>query len=265
MNMSSPNQPAISVLVPMYNEEATVERLCRRVLALPMVSEIIVVDDCSTDGSATIVESIVDDRIRLIRRDQNGGKTAALRTGIEHISQEIVIIQDADLEYDPSEIKYLCEPLWDDVADVVYGSRFLVRRGQRVLYFYHFLGNRLITFLSNLFTNKNMTDVETCYKAFRTFLLKGMPITSRGFGFEIEVTAKICKTPARVYEVPISYYGRTFEEGKKITYRDGLAAIGYIFRYNLFSDKLTREYVRRADAEVRTFWATEGGRGDRKA
>jgi glycosyltransferase involved in cell wall biosynthesis len=234
----------------MYNEEATVESICKKLLAQPFVNEVIVVDDCSTDNSATIVESIHDERLRLVRRESNGGKTAAIVSGLPHLSCDLVIIQDADLEYDPDEIRYLCEPLWNELADAVYGSRFLVRREQRVLYFYHFLGNRLITFISNLFTNKNMTDVETCYKAFRTFLLREMPITSRGFGFEIEVTAKICKTHARVYEVPISYHGRTFEEGKKITFRDGIAALGYILRYNLHKDAATREYINRSNISM---------------
>jgi glycosyltransferase involved in cell wall biosynthesis len=241
--MDTTIKSSLSVLVPMYNEEATVERVCNNLLALSFVDEIIVVDDSSTDKSVAVVEAIRDERLRLIRRDHNGGKTAALCTGLEYVSQDIVVIQDADLEYDPGEIRYLCEPLWNKLADVVYGSRFLVRSEQRVLYFYHFLGNRFITFLSNLFTNKNMTDVETCYKAFRSFLLKDMPITSNGFGFEIEATAKVCKTRARIYEVPISYHGRTFEEGKKITFRDGIAALGYILRYNLFSDQATREYI----------------------
>jgi glycosyltransferase involved in cell wall biosynthesis len=234
----------------MYNEEATVGRVCNNLLALSFVDEVIVVDDCSTDKSAAVVEAIRDERLKLVRRDHNGGKTAALSTGLGYVSQEVVVIQDADLEYDPAEIRYLCEPLWNKLADVVYGSRFLVRKEQRVLYFYHFLGNRFITFFSNLFTNKNMTDVETCYKAFRSFLLKDMPITSSGFGFEIEATAKVCKTRARVYEVPISYHGRTFEEGKKITFRDGFAALWYILRYNLFSDQATREYIRTSDEKL---------------
>ena len=248
--MDKTSKPSLSVVVPLYNEEATVERVCRGLLALSFVGEIIVVDDCSTDNSAAVVAAIDDERLKLVRRDSNGGKTAALTTGFPHITHDIVIVQDADLEYDPEEIRYLCQPLWNDLADVVYGSRFLVRREQRVLYFYHFLGNRLITFVSNLFTNKNMTDVETCYKAFRTFLLKDMPITSRGFGFEIEVTAKVSKTRARVFEVPISYHGRTFEEGKKITFRDGIAALGYIFRYNIFKDEATRDYIRRSNARL---------------
>src|SRR5690606_5555535 len=156
--------------------------------------------------------SVTDERLTYIKHEFNQGKTAAIKTALSHVEGEIVLIQDADLEYDPDEIVFVCEPIWNDKADVVYGSRFLVRKASRVLYFYHFLANKFLTFFSNLFTNKNMTDIETCYKAFRSPLLTNMPITSSGFGFEVEVTANIAKTNARIFETPISYYGRTYEE-----------------------------------------------------
>lgn len=238
---------SVAVIMPVFNEQDTVDHVCREVLELPFVNEVIVVDDASSDLSWQKLQKIEDDRIRCLQHAENLGKTAAILTALEHVNSDIVVIQDADLEYDPEEIEHLCQPIWDDRADVVYGSRFLVRRASRVLYFYHYLGNRMITFWSDMLTNKNMTDVETCFKAFRTALIKPMPIASRRFGFEVEVTAKICKTRARIFETPISYYGRTYEQGKKITYRDGIAALWYIFRYNLFADSNTRRYVEEAN------------------
>jgi glycosyltransferase involved in cell wall biosynthesis len=175
-----------------------------------------------------------DDRIRIFTHEVNQGKGAALRTGFEQVNSDIVIIQDADLEYDPAEIEHIVQPILNGQADVVYGSRFLVRRASRVLYFYHFIANKFLTFLSNLLTNLNMTDVETGYKALRGDIIRNMVIVSTGFGFEIEVTAKIAKLDAIVYEVPISYYGRTYTEGKKIGVRDAILAFWYIFRFNLF-------------------------------
>ena len=236
-------QSKISVVVPMYNEQATIETVLDQLDILDFVGEIIVVDDGSSDQSVTLTQAHPLKKVKLIKHDKNAGKTAALISGFQAVTLEFIVIQDADLEYDPQELVYVCEPLWNGRADVVYGSRFLVRKAQRVLYFYHYLGNCTITFLSNLFTNKNMTDVETCYKAFRTPLIKDMPIVSEGFGFEIEVTAKISKTNARIYETPISYYGRTFEEGKKITWRDGVAAIWYIIKFNLFVTPDTKGYI----------------------
>jgi glycosyltransferase involved in cell wall biosynthesis len=165
----------------------------------------------------------------------NAGKTAALKFGFARSSGDIVVVQDADLEYDPADIPSLIQPIIEGHADVVYGSRFLVRKAARVLYFYHFLGNRFLTLLSNSFTNLNMTDIETGYKAFRGEIIRNMIITSRGFGFEVEVTAKVAKLKCAVYEVPISYYGRTYEEGKKIGFMDGVAAIWFVFRFNVFS------------------------------
>ena len=205
-------------------------------MLLPQLLEIVIVDDCSTDRSAAVAQSLSDGeaRIRLIRQQRNMGKTAALRSGFAVTRGEIVIVQDADLEYDPEEIPLVITPILEGRAEVVYGSRFLVRKATRVLYFYHYLANKFLTFISNLFTNLNMTDIETCYKAFRGEIIRNMVITSRGFGFEVECTAKVAKLGCAIYEVPISYYGRTYEEGKKIGVRDGLIAFWLIFRFNVF-------------------------------
>ena len=228
---------SLSVVVPVYNEEQTVETLVRQVAAIPNLLEIIVVDDCSTDNTPAILDRLREaiSVVRLERHTRNQGKTAALRTGFVLTPGDGLSVQDADLEYDPTEIAEVVAPIQQGKADVVYGSRFLVRRATRVVYFYHYLFNRGITFLSNVFTNLNMTDVETCYKAFRGEIIRNMIIRSRGFGFEIEVTAKMAKLRCRVYEVPISYYGRTYEEGKKITAIDGVWAFFYVFRYNLLA------------------------------
>ncbi len=226
----------LSIVMPVFNEEATVATVIRRVLdEVPFSLELIIVNDGSTDGSPAILEALARDekRIRLVHQ-KNTGKTAALKRAFEMSQGEIVIVQDADLEYDPAEIIHVVEPIANGHADVVYGSRFLVRRAARVLFYYHFLANHFLTFLSNLLTNLNMTDVETGYKAFRGDIIRNMIIQSSGFGVEIEVTAKIAKLGAVVYEVPISYYGRTYLEGKKIGLRDGLLAIWYVFRFNLF-------------------------------
>lgn len=218
-----------------------------KVLELHFVSEILVVDDGSSDRTREIVSSFEDERIRYIRHERNQGKTAALKTGFKEATGDVVVIQDADLEYDPEELNHVLEPIFQDQADVVYGSRFLVRKAQRVLYFYHFIANKGLTFLSNLFTNKNMTDIETCYKAFRRPLIQDMPIKSSGFGFEVEVTANVSKTKARIYEVPISYYGRTYEDGKKINTWDGIMALFYIFRFNLLPVRSRKNYVTEAN------------------
>jgi glycosyltransferase involved in cell wall biosynthesis len=227
----------LSVIIPAYDEEATIAHVVQQVLRLDAVAEVIVVNDCSRDRTADIVRELegADSRVRLLQHKVNRGKTEALKTGFAEVKGSIVIIQDADLEYDPSEIPAVIQPILDGQADVVYGSRFLVRKASRVLYFYHFLANKLLTFCSNLFTNVNLTDVETGYKAFRADIICNMVITSEGFGFEIEVTAKVAKLGCAIYEVPISYYGRTYEQGKKIGARDGVAAFWYILRYNLFS------------------------------
>ena len=226
----------LSVLIPVYNEEHTVGDIIARVLALgPVVKEVVVVDDGSTDKTADAVREAAagEPRVRFFPQPVNQGKTAAIRRALEECTGEIVIIQDADAEYDPAEIPAVIGPILDGHADVVYGSRFLVRKAARVLYFRHYLANVGLTFLSNLLTNRNMTDIETCYKAFRAEVIKPLVLTSKGFGMEVEITALVCKTKARTYEVPISYYGRSFEEGKKIGLWDGVDALWYIGYYNL--------------------------------
>jgi glycosyltransferase involved in cell wall biosynthesis len=240
--MLRPDAPAptarlLSVVMPAYNEEPTLRESVYAVLDnAPEPLELVLVNDGSSDATGKIADELAreDKRIVVIHHPVNQGKTAALRTGFASTRGDIVIVQDADLEYDPKEIAAVIDPILRDQADVVFGSRFVVRKAARVLYFYHFLANKALTFMSNLFTNVNMTDVETCYKAFRGEIIRNMKITSTGFGFEIEVTAKVCKLKCRLYEVPISYYGRTYEEGKKIGFTDGLAAGWYIIRYNLF-------------------------------
>ena len=225
----------LSVVVPVYNEEQTLAAIVDKLLLVPRLLEIVIVDDCSTDRTAEILAGLSAkySQIQTTRHRKNGGKTEALKTGFRLTRGEIVIVQDADLEYDPQEIPDVIAPILNGHADVVFGSRFLVRKATRVLYFYHYLGNKLLTFLSNLATNINLTDVETCYKAFRGDIIRQMRINSSGFGFEIEVTAKVAKLKCAIYETPISYYGRTYEEGKKITVWDGVAALYYIVRYNL--------------------------------
>lgn len=228
----------LSVIIPVYNEQKTISKVVSKVLQHnPDLHELLVVDDGSQDDTSAIIQrqALKNPKIKYFAHDHNQGKTAALRTGIKASTGNVIVIQDADLEYDPSEIAKLLEPIQEDVADVVYGSRFLVRKATRVLYYHHFFANKCITSLSNIFTNLNMTDVETGYKAFRSQIIKNMRITSSGFGFEIEVTAKLAKLKCRIYEVPISYYGRTYEEGKKIGFKDGLLALFYVFKYNLFT------------------------------
>jgi glycosyltransferase involved in cell wall biosynthesis len=239
----------LSVLVPVYNEERTVAQVLTRVLELgPLLKEVIVVDDGSTDRTADAVRSVAeqDARVRFFALSHNQGKTAAIRRALGEARGDIVIVQDADLEYDPSEIPAVVDPILDGHADVVYGSRFLVRRAARVLYYYHYLANTFLTFLSNLLTNRNMTDIETCYKAFRSEVIKPLALTSRGFGMEVEITALITKTKARTYEVPISYYGRGYEEGKKVGLKDGIMALAYIGFYNVIAPRLPagRRYIR---------------------
>lgn len=235
-NYTSQSPMTLSVVMPAYNEEKTLERVVRKLIAsVPQLSEIIIVDDCSSDGTPEICRALEAalPQVKVARHAKNGGKTEALKTGFALTSGDIVIVQDADLEYDPAEIPLVIQPIIEGYADVVYGSRFLVRKAARVLYFYHYVANKMLTYISNLFTNLNMSDVETGYKAFRGEIIRNMVIVSNGFGFEIEVTAKVAKLGCKVYEVPISYYGRTYEEGKKIGVKDGLAALYFIFRFNL--------------------------------
>jgi glycosyltransferase involved in cell wall biosynthesis len=235
--MENQNHSAcLSVVIPVYNEEETLAVVVEKVLAVPCLLEIIIVDDCSSDRSGAIARRLAESytQVKAVSHAKNSGKTEALKTGLALTTGDIVIVQDADLEYDPTEIHAVIQPILDGYADVVYGSRFLVRKAARVLYYYHFLANKLLVFISNLLTNLNMTDVETGYKAFRAEIIRNMIITSSGFGFEVEVTAKIAKLGCVIYEVPISYYGRTYSEGKKIGFRDGIQALWLTFRFNLF-------------------------------
>ena len=229
----------LSVVTPAYNEAPTLRGVAERVLSLPNLLELVIIDDGSTDGTTEIGESLAAEnaKVSFIRLEQNSGKTSALLAGFAATRGEVVIVQDADLEYDPDEIHHVIGPIVDGKADVVFGSRFMIKRAARVLYFYHYLANKGLTFLSNLLTNLNLSDVETGYKAFRGDIIRSMVIRSKGFGFEIEVTAKVAKLGCPIYEVPISYYGRTYEDGKKIGYTDGLAALWYIVRFNLFCPK----------------------------
>ena len=233
----------VSVLIPLYNEEEFIGELLSRVLQAPVPAgvalEIIVVDDCSTDDSASIVRSFVNrypDRIRLIQHTVNRGKGAAVRNAVQHAEGEIGIIQDADLEYNPAEYPSLLRPILEDRADAVFGSRFVVAGERRVLYFWHALANRILTTLCNMVADINLTDMETCYKAFRLSLVKSIPLRSERFGIEPELTIKLAQRQARIYEVPISYHGRTYEEGKKIGTKDAIQAVFTILRYGFFRD-----------------------------
>jgi len=234
--MSETKSACLSVVIPAYNEETTLTSVVQRMLQVPHLLEIIIVDDCSTDRTGEIARRLALEhpQVRVVRHERNRGKSEALRTGFPLTRGDIVIVQDADLEYDPTDIANVIQPIIEGRADVVYGSRFLVRRATRVLYFYHYLANKFLTFISNLLTNLNMTDVETGYKAFRGDIIRNMIITSDGFGFEVEVTAKVAKLGCAIYEVPISYYGRTYEEGKKISLKDGIQAFWLVLRFNLF-------------------------------
>jgi glycosyltransferase involved in cell wall biosynthesis len=225
----------VSVVVPAYNEAATVDAAVRRLRSLPLRLEVIAVNDASTDETAAILDRLQTAGIldRVIHHPVNRGKGAALRSGFAAATGDVVVVQDADLEYDPADLPALLDPIRTGKADAVYGSRF--QGGpHRVLYFWHYVGNRTLTLLSNMFTNLNLTDMETCYKVVRADLLKRLPLTANRFGFEVEVTARLAQARARVWELPISYNGRTYEEGKKITWRDGIAALLHIIRFNLF-------------------------------
>lgn len=227
----------LSVIIPVFNELSTIEEIVERVNNSPIENiEIIIVDDYSTDGTRDIYESKIRPNVsQIILQNQNYGKGFAIKTGIQHATGDILVIQDADLEYDPNEYPALIDPIAKNKADVVYGSRFMGGGPHRVVYFWHYMGNKFLTLLSNMLTNINLTDMETCYKAFRTDLIKSINIQENRFGFEPEITAKIAKLDVRIYEIGISYYGRTYDEGKKIGWRDGLKALYCILKYNLFS------------------------------
>jgi glycosyltransferase involved in cell wall biosynthesis len=223
----------LSVVIPVYNEKDTIRQIYDAVKAVDLDKEIILVDDCSTDGTREILKSLKDDATRVVLHERNQGKGAALRTGFRNATGDIVIIQDADLEYDPGQYPKLIQPILQGKADVVYGSRFMTGEYRRVLFFWHMVGNKVLTLLSNMFTNLNLTDMETCYKVFRREVLEKIKVEEDRFGFEPEITAKIAKLNVRIYEVGISYSGRTYKEGKKIGWRDGVSALRCILKYNL--------------------------------
>jgi len=229
----------LSIVVPVFNERGTLHEIIRRIKDAPVDRlEIVIVDDCSTDGTRELLKKEIEPLVeKVIYHDKNYGKGAALRSGFKEISGDCVIVQDADLEYDPADYPLLMTPILEGKADVVYGSRFSGIGPHRVLYFWHYVGNRFLTLLSNIFTNLNLTDMETCYKMFRREVIQSILIQENRFGFEPEVTAKVARKKCRIYEVGISYYGRTYEEGKKIGWKDGFRAIYVILKYGIFVRK----------------------------
>jgi glycosyltransferase involved in cell wall biosynthesis len=232
---SAQDQIVVSVVMPAYNEEQTIEMAIERVQSVPLHIEVVAVNDASKDGTGAILDRLHEQGMidRVIHQPENRGKGAAVRAGIQAATGHVIVIQDADLEYDPREYPILLEPISSDRADVVYGSRFQAG-ARRVLYFWHAVGNRFLTLLSNMLTDLNLTDMETCYKMVRADLLKSLPLASNRFGIEPELTARLAAAGARIWEVPITYSGRTYAEGKKINWRDGLAALWHIIRFNLF-------------------------------
>ncbi len=237
-------QQILSVIVPVYNEQNTVQKVLDKILSVDLIGgveiEIVLVDDCSTDQTAQIINKYIQNRkdanIKHYRHEKNKGKGGAIHTGLASAKGDFVIIQDADLEYDPEEFNIMLGPILDGHADVVYGSRFSGGKPHRALFFWHTIGNKFLTFLSNVFTNLNLTDIETCYKLFKKEIINQIDLKEKRFGFEPEVTAKVSRIPGiRIYEVGISYYGRSFEDGKKIGWRDGFRAMYAILKYNVFS------------------------------
>jgi glycosyltransferase involved in cell wall biosynthesis len=234
--VSGVERPLLSVVIPCFNEAATILDLLERVRSAPVASkQIIVVDDGSSDGTRALLQGLQADDLTVLLHDHNRGKGAALATGFAAARGEICIVQDADLEYDPAEYPLVIGPILQGKADVVFGSRFQGAAPHRVVYFWHRLGNGFLTLLSNMFTDLNLTDMETCYKAFRTEIIQAIPIREKRFGFEPEITAKLARRRCRIYEVGISYYGRTYDEGKKIGWKDGVGAIWCILKYNLWA------------------------------